>query len=170
MNLLVLSDSHGRTSRILEALSRQVQRPDAVVFLGDGLRDLAYADLVLPIYAVAGNCDVYTAFAGLRAEEEILVSLEGKRIMMTHGDAYGVKSGLGRLIMAAKRKEVDIVLFGHTHVALEQYLPAGDTDYGITLDKPIYLFNPGSIGGFDGSFGCLTVTQKGVLLSHGTLS
>ncbi len=169
MNFLVLSDSHGRTSKILEALSRQVQRPDAVLFLGDGLRDLAYAELDLPIYAVAGNCDSFTAFAGLQAEEELCFSFEGKRIMMTHGDAYGVKSGLARLIMAAKRKDADIVLFGHTHIAFEKYIPVGDTGYGITLEKPMYLFNPGSIGGYESSFGNLTVTEKGILMSHGIL-
>ena len=41
MNILVFSDSHGRGSRMLEALARQIKKPDAVIFLGDGLRDLS---------------------------------------------------------------------------------------------------------------------------------
>ena len=171
MDILVVSDSHGRTSRILEAFERQIKKPDAIVFLGDGLRDVAYCDFGdVPLFAVCGNCDLYSSFGGVRGEDEILITLGGKRIMMTHGHEYGVKNGLGRLVMAALRKGADVVLFGHTHSPVEICLPAGETDFGINLEKPMYLMNPGSVGGYDASWGLLTIDNRGsVLLSHGSI-
>ena len=171
MNILVFSDSHGHGSRMLEAFSRQIKRPDAIVFLGDGLRDLSYCDFgEVPIFAVSGNCDVFTFYGKGSADEEIVMTLGGKRIMMTHGDRYAVKNGLARLILAADQKGADIVLFGHTHTPFEKRLDAGASDYGIELKKPLHIFNPGSIGGYDASFGSLEITKScEVLLAHGKL-
>jgi putative phosphoesterase len=171
MELLVFSDSHGRGSNMLEAVSRQIKRPDAIVFLGDGLKDLYYCDFGdIPTFAVCGNCDFYSFFGKGEAEDEIVMTLGGKKIMMVHGDRYGVKSGLGRLVKAASEKGVDIALFGHTHVPLEKFLPAGESEYGIELSKPLYLFNPGSVGGYGATFGCVQIKESGdVVLSHGEL-
>ena len=171
MELLIFSDSHGRGSRMLEALSRQVKRPDAIIFLGDGLRDLSYCEFGdIPVLAVCGNCDTFTFFGKGNAEDEIVMTLGGKKIMMTHGDRYAVKNGLARLVAAADQKGADIVLFGHTHARFEKYLPEGETEYGISLKKPMYLFNPGSVGGYDGSFGCVCIEDSGkVVLSHGEI-
>ena len=171
MNILVFSDSHGRGSNMLEALSRQIKRPDAIVFLGDGLKDLYYCDFGdVPIFAVRGNCDVYSFFVKGNAEDEMVMTLDGKKIMMTHGDRYGVKNGLARLVAAANEKGADIVLFGHTHMPTSLYLDSDENDFGIRLNKPIYLFNPGSIGGYGATFGTLELGKRGeVLLSHGEL-
>lgn len=171
MELLVFSDSHGRGSNMLEAFSRQIKRPDAIVFLGDGLRDLSYCEFgEIPIFAVCGNCDVFTFCGKGNADDEIVISLGGKRIMMTHGDRYGVKQSLAGLVMAAKERRADIVLFGHTHTPISKYISAGESEYGIIFEKPLYLFNPGSIGGYDKSFGCIAIKESGeVLLSHGEL-
>lgn len=171
MNLLVFSDSHGRGSNMLEALSRQIKKPDAIIFLGDGLRDVSYCEFGdIPLFAVSGNCDTFSFYGKGIAEDQIIMTLGGKRIMMTHGDRYGVKGGLGRLAKAADEKGADIVLFGHTHLPLSVYLPEGDEGFGFALRKPLYLFNPGSIGGYDRSFGCVTIDARGgVLTSHGNI-
>ncbi len=171
MNILVFSDSHGRGSNMLEALSRQIKRPDAIVFLGDGLRDLSYCEFgEIPVLAVSGNCDTFSFYGKENAEDEMVMTLGGKRIMMTHGDRYAVKSGLARIAMAADGKDVDIALFGHTHNPLAMYLDRDENELGIKLKKPLYLFNPGSIGGYDASFGCIELDGKGaVILSHGNL-
>ena len=98
------------------------------------------------------------------------MTLGGKRIMMVHGDRYGVKSGLARLISAACARGADIVLYGHTQIPFECYLPAGESEYGISLEKPLYVFNPGSIGDYERSFGCIEIRRDGsVILSHGEL-
>jgi putative phosphoesterase len=155
---------------MMEALKRQVKRPDAVVFLGDGLIDISYCDVQgAALFVVEGNCDYwYRGYTDLKSEKEILINLGGKRIMMVHGHEYGVKSGLARIVKAAAEKNVDIVLFGHTHQALEKYLPAGETEYGFELEKPLWLFNPGAAA--ESCFGCVEIDVRGrVMLSHGRL-
>ena len=170
MNLLVFSDSHGRGSNMLEALSRQIKKPDTIIFLGDGLHDVSYCEFGdIPLFAVCGNCDTFNFYGNGYAEDEIVMSLGGKKIMMTHGDLYGVKSGLCRLAKAADDKGVDIVLFGHTHSPLSLYFPEGDETFGFKLKKPLHLFNPGSVGGYEHSFGCVMIDNCGVLMSHGNV-
>ena len=136
MNVLILSDSHGRTSKILQAIEAQPSPPDAIVFLGDGLRDMAYCDLDgIPLYAICGNCDFYSIYGEVRGENEIIADVGGKRVMMTHGNDYGVKSGLGTIVAAASRKDVDIVLFGHTHEPLERYISTEQNQICIMIDS-----------------------------------
>ena len=58
--LLVLSDSHGARDAIKRILNKEQNNVDAVIFLGDGLRDLEQALAFFPhlrVYSVAGNCD-----------------------------------------------------------------------------------------------------------------
>ena len=170
MTLLVFSDSHGRVSRLQEAYNKQIKKPDAVIFLGDGLRDISYCDFEVPIFSVVGNCDMFSSFGGITAQEELVMALGGKKIMMTHGDRYSVKSSYTRICMAADRCGADIVLFGHTHLPFEKYLSAGNCEFGVDIKKPLYLMNPGSIGSSPGSFGILEITGGGqVLISHGTI-
>ncbi len=171
MEFLVLSDSHGRTKNILEALARQIRKPDGIIFLGDGLRDLMYCDIVdIPIYSVGGNCDTGGFFGTLSSDDVGVIEACGKKIMFTHGHLYGVKSSLSHLIYIAAQRDVDIVLFGHTHTPLEMRIDVDDVDLP-KLKKPLYLLNPGSVGGYDGDFGVLSVTDRGeVLLSHGKLN
>ena len=171
MNVLVFSDSHGRGSNMVEAFSRQIKRPDAIAFLGDGLRDLDYCEFDnIMLLAVTGNCDLYNLYCKGIAKREIVVTLGGKKIMITHGDRYSVKSGLARIIMAADEIGADIVLFGHTHEPLSLYIDNEENDYGLKLKKPIYLFNPGSIGDYNATFGCLEIGSRGeVILSHGEI-
>lgn len=57
--LLILSDSHNSASAV-ERILHAESDANAVVFLGDGLRDLEEALTLHPkmkVYAVAGNCD-----------------------------------------------------------------------------------------------------------------
>jgi predicted phosphodiesterase len=121
------------------------------------------------LFVVEGNCDYwYRGYTDLKSEKEILINLGGKRIMMVHGHEYGVKSGIARIVKAAAEKNVDIVLFGHTHQVLEKYLPAGETEYGFELEKSLWLFNPGAAE--ESCFGCVEIDANGrVMLSHGRL-
>ena len=60
MEFLIFSDSHGRKQAMEEAFRRQIRLPDAVLFLGDGLRDLDANDFSpSTLFAVRGNCDFY---------------------------------------------------------------------------------------------------------------
>ncbi|MBQ2248865.1 MAG: YfcE family phosphodiesterase [Clostridia bacterium] len=175
MELLVISDAHGNRAAICEALRRQVRPPDALLFLGDGLRDLPdLPDGRTALYAVAGNCDGYLPFFTEGEEREIcLLSLGEHRLLLTHGHRFGVKSGCGALLAYAAQEGADIVLYGHTHLPHAEVIPAGTALGGLVTERPIYLFNPGSIGqDVDGkgySFGTVTLLGKSALLSHGRI-
>lgn len=172
MNLLILSDSHGHPDRIAEVIRRT--RPDGILFAGDGLRDLTYCDLPCPLWAVKGNCDWLTApliIGGATAEptDEELILLEGQRILLMHGHRYGVKGGLGSAVSRAILREADALIFGHTHIPLELHLsPDRDLD-GLSVRKPLTVFNPGSLGDRAPSFGTLTIRGGQMLFGHGEL-
>ena len=165
MEFLIFSDSHGKYYGAIEAFARQVKSPDAVFFLGDGLRDMSASDFGgSAFFSVRGNCDF---FAPDGVSSELILSFEGHRILLCHGHLFGVKSGYGALISHAAELGADIVLFGHTHKPCEEMIPVGYTVGGRTLSRPMYLFNPGSLG--QGSFGTLTLKGDLVLFSHGRL-
>ena len=170
MNILVLSDSHSKREMIEEAINRQIKKPDAIIFLGDGLRDIVSADIGdIPIYSVSGNCDAGSIFCDGNTPIEQNLIIGNKRIFFTHGHKYGVKSTLSPLLSEGVKRGADIILFGHTHMPFEKLLTS-ENDYGIATDKDVYIMNPGSIGDYPYSFGNITVDKAGrVLLSHGTL-
>ena len=130
MKILVFSDSHKTIGNMYDAV--EAERPDRVFHLGDHMRDaedLACALDHLDILYVPGNCDYAN-----HASPNVLIELGGVRIFLTHGHLFGVKSGLSRLQMEARRLGADLALFGHTHKA---HLDEQD---GLTL------LNPGSCG------------------------
>ena len=162
MKCLIFSDSHGvaqnRMRRVIDA------HPDAevVFFLGDGLAEaeaLASEYVKKMFYLVRGNCD----FSPLSPVEETeAVTLEGVRIVFTHGHKYDAKLSYHGLCALAAARGADICLFGHTHSPTEQYRSDGA--------RPCTLFNPGSIGRPSlgrPTYGLLTVSDGQYLLSHG---
>ena len=87
--LLVLSDSHGARDAIKRILNKEQNNVDAVIFLGDGLRDLEQALAFFPhlrVYSVAGNCD-YGALEPLDG----LAGFDQTVVFYTHGHMYGVR-------------------------------------------------------------------------------
>lgn len=170
MTYLILSDSHGRYDLVDEAIRRV--KPDGILFAGDGLRDLTRCDIPLPFWAVKGNCDWVTSpliIGGntfLPTTEERF-TLDGIRILLMHGHRYGVKGGLDSAIARAAATQADLLIFGHTHVPLELHLSPDRSDFALT--KPLTVFNPGSLGDRDASFGTLTVRGGRFLPGHGNL-
>lgn len=131
VKLVVASDSHGSAAALQRVLSAE-PGAHALLFLGDGVRDLEGLDGLFPklrIYPVAGNCDL-----GCPEPQEGLAAFGGAVVFYTHGHNYGVKASLGRLFHTAQARGAQLALFGHTHLpCLEEY-------DGVTL------FNPGSVG------------------------
>ena len=143
MRILVLSDSHGHLSRVMEIYNKT--RCEAVIFLGDGLKDaqdLYKISGSVPVYMVCGNCDF---FAGGTPDTQLL-ELEGRRVLITHGHRQNVKSGLLGLKSQALRSHADIVLFGHTHQSL------------LTEQDGLLLANPGAAS--CGKYAVLTLNGK----------
>ena len=101
MKILVFSDSHGRPDLMLAAA--ELERPDHVFFLGDGLRDLdllASLQPRLPINAVRGNCDW-----GEDQPLTRLVELAGFRFFLTHGHMQGVGSAAFSSVAVSARAD-----------------------------------------------------------------
>ncbi len=171
MNIAVVSDSHGYVRnlselfRLQEALPRS-ERPEVLLHLGDGLRDLDRADIPpeVTVLSVRGNCDGFDSFDTLF---ERMPSFGGYKMLMMHGHNVFVKSGISRAVAYAVERNADILLFGHTHKPLAQTFAAGETVGGKVLAKPLYVFNPGSL--MEKSFGILGLSEKGILMSHGIL-
>lgn len=167
MDYLIISDTHRCPGKIKEVLARQLTRPAGVFFLGDGISDAEEALTSLPLFAVRGNCDGFLSPADTSPVEQT-VTVEGLRILLMHGHLFGVKSGPGAAIAHAARCDADILLFGHTHEPYSETIDAGESAGGITLSRPLHVFNPGSLGCGD-SFGVLTVRRGVPMLSFGTL-
>jgi putative phosphoesterase len=113
MKLLVMSDSHHNVMNMLIAVKET--EPDAVVHLGDNISDAVELQQNIPdtaVYMGAGNCDPRSL-----GQEEMFITIENIKMLMTHGHKYGVKTGLSRLLDRAINLGADIVLFGHTHIA-----------------------------------------------------
>lgn len=92
--LLILSDSHNSPD-VVQRILRDETDVDALIFLGDGLRDLEQGLTQHPrlrTYAVAGNCD-YGALEPLDG----LAAFDKTVVFYTHGHMYGVKYDLDTL-------------------------------------------------------------------------
>lgn len=126
--LLILSDSHNSRLAIENILAAEADSIDALIFLGDGLRDLEQALTFYPslrAYAVAGNCD----FGALEPLDG-LAAFDGVVVFYTHGHMYGVKYDLDTLADAAAARGANVALFGHTHIPVAEaffYLSYIDT-------------------------------------------
>lgn len=165
MKILVISDSHGRSDRFREVIKMHADA-DEILFLGDGVRD-AFCACERAI-CVRGNCDALSLF-GADAPSERLLCLGEFKILMMHGHEKYVKSGLDRALSYAYARGADILLFGHTHLPLERYYPAGSEVGDGNISRPIYAFNPGSLYEPRGSFGLIEIRNGSVLFSHGTV-
>ena len=141
MKLLVLSDSHGKIDRMQIAADKT--KPDAILHLGDCFSDALELQRRLPgvkVYMVKGNNDWQPG-----GENELLLTLEGVTIYMTHGHHYRVKNGLHTLAERARQKKADLALFGHTHQSLVRQEPG------------VWLMNPGQMLRHPVSYGIVTV-------------
>ena len=165
MDILVVSDTHGRRDRLSAVAARSPA--GVLLFLGDGLRDLDVISDAVTVRAVRGNCD----FCGRDVPEERVEDFGQYRIFMTHGHRYGVKGSRAAAIAAAARAEADVLLYGHTHIPNITYLAKGESVGSAVLKKPMIVFCPGSLGEpRDGvaTFGTLTLRDNGILPGIGT--
>lgn len=168
-NILVISDTHGRSDAIQAVIAKLPFRPAMLLFLGDGLRDFNILDRSLTdgidIYKVAGNVDIYS----FDEPTERMVDVDGCRILMMHGNLYSVEYGQGRAIRRAAELGADVLLFGHTHKCCSYTVSA--SEMGST--KSLIVGNPGSLGEprdrMERSYGLLTVRDGKALFSHGFL-
>ena len=148
--ILVLSDSHSGLSFMRHCIDRV--KPQHIIHLGDHYADgevMAQEYPHIRFHQVPGNCDRHRITPW---QADILsYSIEGVNFYMTHGHLHGVKSGLHRLLLDARKSKADVVLYGHTHNA----------DCHREEDG-LYVLNPGACGSWSGSVGVLEITDGAV--------
>ena len=145
MTILVFSDSH--SSLRFMRMCIEAVRPDVMIHLGDYFDDGEAMKEEYPgirVYQVPGNCDRYRC---LPDQPEICIDrIGGVDVYLTHGHKHRVKQGLGGLLSSARTAKVDIVMYGHTHVA----------DCHREEDG-LWVLNPGSCGYSGGSAGIIEI-------------
>ncbi len=124
--IVVVSDNHGLVKELEEIYFRYKDIASYFLHCGDSEMDENHP--IFKIYkAVNGNCDEYSF------PNELILEVENNKILVVHGHYHSVKYDLSNLLGCALEKEIDIVLFGHTH-------------YPIVLKQGNITFvNPGSI-------------------------
>lgn len=135
MLVAVISDTHNNSTAIKE-VKKYISNADILLFLGDGEDDVKIITEGFKgkIYAVSGNCD----FAGNNPREMIVEVLD-KKIFICHGHRYNVKYNYNSIYYRGKELDVDIVLFGHSHLPMIEQI------------DNLLLMNPGSVSHGNGS-------------------
>lgn len=129
MKIAVVSDTH-RMDKYIKRIKDHIKGADILIHLGDNIEDIEKLSVGFngKVYGVKGNCD----FSDIYPSEQIL-NICGKKVFITHGHNYGVKSTLNNIYYKAKEIGADIVLFGHTHENI------------ILHEDGIIFMNPGSV-------------------------
>ncbi len=143
MKVVIMTDSHGRTEYAVKVIENE--NPDKVIWTGDGTRDAddcAYAFPNIEFFIVRGNCD----FFDRKHQDEEIITIENKKIFITHGHEYRIKINTDLLEKKAETLGVEAVCFGHTHK--ETYIEKNGIKY----------FNPGALT--DGKYGVLTIKEN----------
>lgn len=129
MKILIVSDSHGRDTYLEQVIERE--KPiDMLLHMGDleGSEDYISAIAPCPVEMVSGNNDYFT-----QIDREKIIKIGTYKVFMTHGHRFGVNFGMEEITEEGRARNVDIVMFGHTHKPYLNVLP------------DITVLNPGSI-------------------------
>lgn len=129
MKVLIVSDTHKHQENLGIVLERE-KNLDLMIHLGDaeGFEDEIKYMVGCPLEIVAGNNDF---FSNLEKEKELEI---GKyKVLITHGHYYYVSTGVEDIKKEAAGRNMDIVMFGHTHRPL------------LEKGKGVIALNPGSI-------------------------
>lgn len=153
-NILVISDTHGNSQAIKRLLENYRGLVAAVVHLGDHARDmvrLARTDSTPNMFHIVnGNTDPL-----VESYDERVINVADKRIFITHGHRYSVKSSLDSIVLRAQELQVDACLFGHTHVQT------------LFTQSSIVFMNPGSPTyphpDQERGYGLLRISDEGVI-------
>jgi putative phosphoesterase len=129
----VVSDTHMfyRAKQLPHPLVEGLQGVDRILHAGDWqeAKVVALFEQIAPVDGVAGNNDGFDLVD--RFGRSKILELAGCRIGMVHGDG-GSKTTLERAIEAFDGKQLDVILFGHSHIPYNQ------------MHHGVLLLNPGS--------------------------
>ena len=145
-SIVVISDTHGNFSKI-DKLMPILKESDFVFHLGDCSSDiLAYRkEIGEKLYFVHGNCD--------GGGQDCVVNVEGVKVLLTHGDKYGVKQSLTSLYLRAKEIGARLVFYGHTHIP------------DVVEQDGIKFVNPGCMSNFSQNSYCYAVVHDNKIIA-----
>ncbi len=129
MRLGIIADTHGLLRPEVFSVFEQVDR---IFHAGDigSLDILTELEAIAPVTAVYGNTDGFALRD--RLPDVVNIEIDGFRLLLTHGDAFGVPTP-DKLNRSYPDRE--IILFGHTHRPL------------LTIvDSVVTVMNPGAAG------------------------
>ena len=132
MEILITSDIHSNTKN-LDKLKQIYPNIKTHLNAGDSELSLNYLK-ERDIISVLGNTDYDN-----NLEKYKILFINNKKILLIHGHEFNVKQSLINLSYFAKSLEVDIVIFGHTHIPFNKII------------NNILYINPGSLG-FDNTY------------------
>ena len=159
MKVLIVSDTHGHDENLERAVMMETPF-DMLVHCGDveGREIFIEALVDCPCCIVAGNNDF---FSDLPREEEI--ELDGNKVLVTHGNYYGVSMDISGVAEEAKSRDCDAVFFGHTHRMEDAQLDG-------SLKGSVRIINPGSCGtGFHKSFALIETVGGQLVCGFGEI-
>lgn len=131
--ILVVSDSHGDDKNLHKAISYFGERGrdlELFIHLGDSYKTLEMLQGLVdcPVEAVRGNGDFDQALPTAK-----LIQIGEEKVFITHGHRYGCKMGFDMMADIARENGAGMVLFGHTHMPVEEQASG------------VWILNPGSI-------------------------
>lgn len=147
MRIIVTSDSHKRAGNLIDIFEKHMDTTDLFINLGDGEDDVDDVQMLYPnikLERVAGNCDWSSNLPLYKT-----ITAMGKKIFFTHGHPFYVKHGYQAIEEKAIAENVDICLFGHTHIPYTSY------------KNGIYYMNPGAV--CNGDYGIIDIVKNGII-------
>ncbi|MGP4069035.1 metallophosphoesterase family protein [Halobacillus sp. B29] len=135
MKIVVLSDTHmpKKGKSLPGRLVGELPSADAIIHAGDWQTKEVVEELKgygPPVYGVYGNVDGKDIQSVFPYKQTI--ELNGFRIGLIHGHGEK-KTTEKRAVEEYKGEEVDLIIFGHSHLPLTRYV------------NKVMLFNPGSV-------------------------
>lgn len=129
MRILIVSDTHRKDDLYLD-LVKQLQPIDHVIHCGDteGSEALIRKAVICPVDIVKGNNDFFCDLP-----KEIETEIGNYKVWITHGNNYFVTVNSEWIKEEARSRNVDIVMYGHTHMPVVQ------------KDGDLIVVNPGSL-------------------------
>lgn len=126
---MIISDTHSKCYGFDAAILKE-GNIDMLIHCGDVENDEDYIrqSVDCPVCMVAGNNDFFS-----RLNQEAEFEIGGHKIFVTHGHYYRVSLGLELIVDEARAHGCDIVMFGHIHRPVLEFVG------GITV------LNPGSL-------------------------
>lgn len=105
IKILVISESCGNVGPILTAIDRE--KPDVLIHLGGGIRDLADLTFSGKVYAVRSGSEF-----GKKLPTASKLSYDREMILFTHADGMSMPKDQAALAELATTQGATIVLFG----------------------------------------------------------